>query len=63
MSDVQLKPCPFCGSTRIKFDLFIRDGKKVECMDCWGGIYAFEPNANQKSIAAWNRRMEGGGHA
>lgn len=68
MSEVELKPCPFCGGTTLD-----DDGENVICSDC----LAIGPDADYleggiSSAAAWNRRAgeavpahenRGGGHA
>jgi Lar family restriction alleviation protein len=53
-----LLPCPFCGSENILDDIFIRDGAKVACRDCWAAVHAFQPSANDKAIEKWNRRAK-----
>jgi len=52
-----LKPCPFCGGPA-RDDIYIRDGRKVECMSCSASTIAFSPDANTKAIAAWNQRPQ-----
>ena len=62
----KLKPCPFCGSTDIKFAAFdAEDEGSVLCMMCnkceaCGPIIDPMPNNDyfeeQQAIAAWNRR-------
>lgn len=67
----KLKPCPFCGSERVKI---IRSGADwnsgVECKDCQHNIYFFKKGVNiahakgskAEEIAAitecWNRRTK-----
>ena len=51
----ELKPCPFCGGDNIT-DVFIRDGRRVICCDCGAAIHAYQPNATEKAIKAWNIR-------
>lgn len=53
---VELKPCPFCGSTAIKDDVYQRDGRMVVCRECHASVGEFNPEANAKAITKWNRR-------
>lgn len=56
-----IKPCPFCGSFRVRLG-HIRDGSTVGCMDCGGrGPNQFhgradQPSASDRAVEAWNRR-------
>lgn len=44
----ELKPCPFCGCSRILVSQ--RNGVPlVTCYECWGG---------NRTVEAWNRRVE-----
>lgn len=62
----KLKPCPFCGSTDIKFAVFdAEDEGSVLCMTCkkcgaCGPIMDPMPNDGelefQQATKAWNRR-------
>lgn len=52
----ELKPCPFCGSENISNNDYIRDGRQVSCRSCFASTIAFNPNAQEKACAAWNRR-------
>ena len=57
MSEVELKPCPFCGGTAE----FERRGSQrqsciVACEDCGGRLESNESDWNSGS--AWNRRAE-----
>ena len=55
----QLKPCPFCGSEKILTNQYIWDGREVCCGKCGASVHAYNPDANNKAIAAWNRRHTG----
>ena len=62
MNEIQLKACPFCGSTRIGLlernaDIIL-SGNGVVCADCGGGIVSLKRGADQ-AIAAWNARAGG----
>jgi Lar family restriction alleviation protein len=51
----ELKPCPFCGSTRLTVrqnELLSIDG--VQCLDCW----AYEPELPEgmSAVERWNMR-------
>lgn len=54
-----LKPCPFCGG---KARLFVNGGVRVICSKCCVGTMiltdslAYESNAVETVIKAWNRR-------
>ena len=55
---VNLKPCPFCGDTRITAS-YIRDGKGVYCHNCGASIKRFHGPKNdlmQRLANAWNMR-------
>lgn len=54
----KLKPCPFCGSHKIKDDVYMRDGRRVVCRECSASVGAFNPNANERAVALWNRRHQ-----
>lgn len=64
MSDpFELKPCPFCGSSRITV-WNIRDGQQAVCKDCKAtGAPAFNKPSDSAATrleagALWNRRVE-----
>lgn len=52
MTDIQLRPCPFCGSEKLEHQRFTF----VWCREC----EAEGPNVDSEpeAIAAWNRRVE-----
>lgn len=56
-----LKPCPFCGG---KARLFVNGGVRVICSKCCVGTMiltdslAYESNAVETVIKAWNRRAD-----
>jgi len=56
--DKELKACPCCGGEDIA-NVFIRDGRKIACTnsDCFCSVSAYQPNATEKAIAAWNQRQ------
>ena len=54
----ELKPCPFCGSTRVYMGdpLPGVDMPACLCLDCGGTIHhCYSDKA--EAIAAWNRRV------
>ena len=53
-----LLPCPFCGQEGKALIGPIRDGAAVCCSNfsCLGKVQAFNPNAREKAIIAWNTR-------
>ena len=55
MGEVKLLPCPFCGGKKID-GMFIRDGWRVGCMECGGGVQAYHPEAHKRAAEKWNRR-------
>jgi Lar family restriction alleviation protein len=57
MSQTDLLPCPFCGGEDIRSDVYIRDGREVECVLCGATTHAYNPDANQKAMAKWNTRV------
>jgi hypothetical protein len=54
---VKLKPCPFCTSHLIASS-YVRDGRRIGCQTCGGGIVRFQPDAEQRAREAWNTRAE-----
>lgn len=66
----KLKPCPFCGGKRILVNTIERDDRPkckwtctVFCTSCFGsacnhGFDWTKEEAEEKAIAAWNRRAE-----
>lgn len=53
-----LLPCPFCGSSNIRDNQYIRDGRAVCCSNCGVSVCAFNPAANSIAIAKWNTRAD-----
>ena len=53
MSDIELKPCPFCKSTNVSVNILIW---RVSCHNC----HSIGPVGETQSdaIAAWNKRAE-----
>jgi len=59
MSDIQLKPCPFCGDLAwmSSKNVFPEMGHRIECqgschgMTCWW-------HSEEEAITAWNMRSE-----
>ena len=67
MSDIKLKPCPFCGSNDIAVDTFKVKNDRwqsgVVCSSCLGGMdtlntYLTPEESTTSAIEAWNRRAE-----
>ena len=53
----KLRPCPFCGSSKVKFKNVLTTGMPlvhIECI-CGGGVYA--PTAHE-AVKNWNERRE-----
>ena len=66
MSEIKLKPCPFCGG-EAKVFAYSDGGICVKCMNCycqtfatsdWNIANAKEKSAYEKIVEAWNRRAE-----
>lgn len=53
MSEIELKPCPFCGSDDVICDMF-EDVYFVECWDCCAKVESC--NGMEDVVAGWNRR-------
>ena len=53
MSEIELKPCPFCGSDDVICDMF-EDVYFVECWDCCAKIESC--NGMEGVVAGWNAR-------
>lgn len=49
MSNIELQPCPFCGSRTVEYRY-----ASVDCLIC--GCYGPVHDVREKAIAAWNRR-------
>lgn len=68
MSDIKLRPCPFCGSENLKIYTTERNDRpkcawraEVVCLGCFGratnhGFDWTEDKAKENAIKAWNRR-------
>jgi len=56
----ELKPCPFCGSEKLRLSYGVPDRYCVICDKC-GAISSFMNNGGRKTCKeAWNRRAEDG---
>lgn len=53
MSEIKLKPCPFCGSEDVTCDRF-EDVYCVECWDCSAKVESY--NGLEDAVAGWNAR-------
>ena len=53
MSEIELKPCPFCGSEDVTCDR-LEDVYYVECWDCGAKIESY--NGMEDAVAGWNAR-------
>lgn len=67
MKDIELKPCPFCGSAAFIDRYVYSDGSKTWCISCWHddtcifrkGMLSQPEITNKHELArAWNRRAE-----
>ena len=56
--NVELKPCPFCGSTNVKLELEKDEGLykySINCWDCYSFFGSLE-QGEERISKAWNRR-------
>ena len=66
MSDIKLKPCPFCGGegeiNRFYSSMSIRVSVQILCKNCGGRSGSFDEDArycaDEKAAESWNRRVE-----
>ena len=61
MSEIKLKPCPFCGGeARVmkQFESGVEVGSKIVCFDCLANFYQGEAWDAEGNIDAWNQRAE-----
>lgn len=59
----ELKPCPFCGDSRIFIDMRNQDSIAYYVAFCFGCGARTSPYVNeQDAIEAWNLRVSQGGH-
>lgn len=65
MGMINLKPCPFCGSERVKLFTYSTGGICVKCYDCCCQTGAFSDSfsddattvsAAERVVKAWNKR-------
>lgn len=65
MGMINLKPCPFCGSERVKLFTYSTGGICVKCYDCCcqTGVFsdsfsddATTVSAAERVVKAWNKR-------
>lgn len=54
MSEIELKPCPFCGSDDVVFGAGLDDEYYVECWDCGAKIETY--NGIEDAVKTWNTR-------
>lgn len=62
MNKIELKPCPFCGSTKIKLwhSPFGVGGRCENCGASSGYETKFNGETREDAAKAWNRRANGG---
>lgn len=51
----ELKPCPFCGSEKIKIVSIAKNHNTVYCRDCGSSVGEFH-RTEKLAVEAWNRR-------
>lgn len=50
--NIELKPCPFCGSYVVS--VFVQNGTTIECQQCGASIFAID--YQNKAEKLWNTR-------
>lgn len=61
MSEIKLKPCPFCGGkAMIDSDYIFKNSWKVFCRNCGCGTGIYDGKTPQRAAEAWNRRVDNG---
>lgn len=66
MSDIELKPCPFCGSDDVQINKGATWGHAVHCNNCgadvifWGLLHCdnLDYDYSDELASEWNRRVE-----
>lgn len=55
----ELKPCPFCGGTRIESRMVYNDRPfwTVECLDC-EACCGWQSMEESEAVTAWNKRAD-----
>ena len=53
MSEIELRPCPFCGSEGVICNRF-EDVHYVECLGCSAKVESY--NGLEDAVAGWNTR-------
>lgn len=53
MNEVELKPCPFCGSEGV-FRGMLEEVHYVECCDCCANVETY--NGIEDAVKTWNTR-------
>lgn len=54
MNEIELKPCPFCGSDDVTWFYGLEDEHYVECLDCSAKAESY--SGLEDAIAGWNAR-------
>ena len=54
MNEIELKPCPFCGSDDVVFGAALEDEYYVECFGCSAKVESC--NGLEDAVAGWNAR-------
>ncbi len=56
MSEIKLKPCPFCGSDNVDIYKHKNENKCVVCYKCYSGSGNYM--TDDLAVEAWNRRAD-----
>lgn len=59
MTDIELKPCPCCGSENVTFFTGLPDGYIVSCNNCHAGL-KYGLKTKEQAAATWNRAFQVG---
>lgn len=59
MPKIKLKPCPFCGSQKVKkVTAPLRGTQMFVCPECGADVCFYRAEYEPKATKAWNRRTE-----
>lgn len=58
MNDLELKPCPCCGSENVAFFTGLPDGYIVSCNNCHAGL-KYGLKTKEQAAATWNAVQNG----
>lgn len=56
MSEVKLKPCPFCGGEAEICNIYDHR-RSVRCHKCWAKSVFVDESDIKEAVEAWNKRV------